>query len=185
MSLYCLENEIEIGSVNVGGLVTCLNFVKSIIVCGTTKGQLVLVDSQSLEIKKKYLLSDAQILFCLTSADYRLFAYSSKNKSRIIDLEKGEIFCQFDKNIMKAQFCENRNLFVLIDHTLRLNILKDYSWLIKIDENIFFPRIYLCSSEMKVVVRGRDNAYFIFDINHGQCEAEANKLRELKKDRNT
>ena len=45
LNLYCLKNEIEIGSVTFKHFIKCLNFHKSIIACGTLGGEIYLVDS--------------------------------------------------------------------------------------------------------------------------------------------
>ena len=105
----------------------------------------------------------------------------TNNKSRFIDLQKGKLLCEFNINITTAQFSEDQNLFVLIDDTLRLHIIKDYLILIIVDANIFFPRIYLSLNEFMIIVRRRDNVYFLFDVNQSKCAAQAKKIRELKK----
>ena len=80
LNLYCLKDEIEIGSVILKGYISSLAFVKSIIVCGTHMGQLFFVESQSLIIKKQFALSSSQIYYCLGSKDFNQFVYSLKNK---------------------------------------------------------------------------------------------------------
>ena len=52
LNFYCLKNEIETGSVYLKEFITCLDFVKVMVVCGTNNGEIYLVDSRSLNIKK-------------------------------------------------------------------------------------------------------------------------------------
>ena len=72
LKLYCLKSEIETGSVAVTGLISRLSFVKSIIVCGNNIGQVLLIDSDSLNIKNKFNLAYTEIFYCLLSEDFKL-----------------------------------------------------------------------------------------------------------------
>ena len=91
LNIYCLKNDIQIGSVAVQGIITCLSFVKSIIVCGTIEWKVYLIDGQLLNVRKQFKLTDSQIYYSLVSKDYQLLAYSTKNKSRIIDFQEEQV----------------------------------------------------------------------------------------------
>ena len=180
LRLYCLKREIELESVIIKGIITCLAFAKSIIVCGNDTGELLLLDSPSLEEKMKYVLSKTPIFYCLLSKDYNLFTYSLINKSMIVDFKLGKILFSHGSQICVATLDEKQNLLAFCDSTFKIIVLKNYSTLIEISENLFCYQLYLSSDKTRLLVRNLESNFLMFSLNRGKCESKAKKLRELK-----
>ena len=83
--------------------------------------------------------------------DYKIFAYSFENKSRIIDLNAGKVLFDHINPIFEAKFSEKQKSLVFCDEQFKLYILQNYTLLIQINSSDLIYHIFLCSNDMKII----------------------------------
>ena len=108
LCLYNIKTQTEVCFRNLGSFIISLVFVQCYILCGTVQGKLFYLNCFDLALEKCFKLKNDGISFVSSSKDLNILAYSTENKSFLLDFERNRIIYSFDMKIDAGIFMENQ-----------------------------------------------------------------------------
>ena len=177
---YCFKSGSHVASCNIQGFITSCKLYKSIVMCGTSHGQIYYMTAPFLEIKKKFYVEKCAIKFVASSKDFKKLVYSTENKSVFIDFSVKRVVFRLKDQIKVGLFNNNSNYFASITKNQKLLILKNYSIYLSINlTSTIIMKICPVLNEFKFAFVDYKGKFFIIDINKKTLEEKGKKLREL------
>ena len=180
VNLYKLKTQEEICSRSLGNQILSLAFIKSYILCGTSKGQVFYLDSSGLVIKKCLHLAKGLIRFVSSSMDFNFLAYSANNKSFVLDFEKKGIIFNSCVNIIAGVFIEDQKKLVLNCGNYEYYILKNYIKLVKIIDQFLGYQIMKSATSNYCVIKTSKSLFVLLNLKTKLIDDET-RLRKLKR----
>ena len=159
-----------------------LNIVNRRLICGTIEGKILFLNIPDLEIVNVLYLARSEILYAITSSDYKIVLFSVKNKSKIFSFESERVLHNHNEEIIIGRFNDKFRFLVFYDINHEIFILKDYARVAKVADNNLSFQIFLSCAQEKVVFRSFCGEFVLINLDQNKVEANMDKVRKLEKD---
>ena len=155
--------------------------IKSILLCGTTKGYIYYLIAPYLVIKNQLYVEKKFISFVCSSKNFDKLAYSTEDGLKIIDFKSNRVIYNHKQRIWVGIFLDKVNCFVFSDTSSNIYILQGYINLLKICSGRIY-QIYLTSDLLKLIFRNPKSSFHLCDLNNCTVGSYIKRLRLIDKD---